>query len=306
MGPPSTETLTAKASEQHGVIGLHQLGDTPVTRRWIENLVRRGVLSRAAPSVYIVRGSAPTWRRDLTVGLLALGERSWVSHEAAARLHSFDRTPEARAEFTVERAQRNRTVPFVVHSTRQMPPIDTVEVDGFRVTSATRTVLDLARARVPSIRLAAAIDSAVRLGLTAPAALRGRLAERRGPGHWGAPVLDSLLTDAGGHSMLERMFLELVRHAGLPRPSTQVIHQRAGRTFARVDFEFEPYGVVVEVSGRLGHSTPAERTRDAQRRNELQDIGRKVYEYMWEDVTRRPDFVSRSLVARLHDAGWRR
>jgi hypothetical protein len=256
--------------------------------------------------VAVVAGSAATWHRDLQVGLLALGACSWVSHEAAAGLHRLDRTPTGAVEFTVLRSGRGRVLPLRVHTTNELPPIDQVEVDGFRATSATRTVLDLARARVPRDRLAAAMDSAVRLGLTAPAALRARLAARRGPGHWGVRVLDELLVDAGGHTMLERKVLEIVRHAGLPRPSTQVIHRRDGRTFARVDFEFEALGVVVEVSGTLGHTTPAERARDAQRRNELQDVGRKVYEYTWEDVTRRAPFVASSLTARLHDAGWRR
>lgn len=85
-----------------------------------------------------------------------------------------------------------------------------------------------------------------------------------------------------------------------------MIHRRDGATFARVDFFFEPFGVVIEVSGRLGHSSPAERARDAQRRNELQDVGRKVYEYTWEDVTQRASHVRSSLTARLHAAGWRR
>ena len=41
---------------------------------------------------------------------------------------------------------------------------------------------------------------------------------------------------------------------------------------------------MVEVSGRKGHASDAERARDAQRRNELQDIGRKVYEYTYQQV----------------------
>jgi hypothetical protein len=178
-------------------------------------------------------------------------------------------------------------------------------VDGFRCLSATRTILDLARARVPRVRLEAAIDSAVRLGLTSPAVLVRRLGELRGRGRWGAPVLDGLLVDTGGHSMLERRFLELVREAGLPRPATQVIHRRDGRTFARVDFLFEPFDVVIEVSGRRGHSAPVERARDAQRRNELQDVGRKVFEYTWADVTERPAYVRSTLTTRLQQAGWR-
>ena len=62
-----------------------------------------------------------------------------------------------------------------------------------------------------------------------------------------------------------------------------MIHRCDGQTFARVDFLFEDHGIVIEVSGRKGHSSPSERARDAQRRNELQDGGRRVYEYTWED-----------------------
>jgi Transcriptional regulator, AbiEi antitoxin len=306
MGALRTDALTKLAAGQHGAFALDQLGDIDVTRRWLDNLVRRGQVQRAAPGVYTIAGSEATWHQRLMVGLLALGDDSWVSHEAAARLHGLDRSPEGAVELTVERCGRGRVMPFVVHTTACLPKIDRVTVDGFRAVSATRTVLDLARARVSRPRLEAAIDSAVRLGLTSPTVLSTRLASRRGPGFWGVRLLDDLLVDSGGHTMLERRFLELVRRAGLPRPSTQVIHRRDGRTFARVDFMFEEYGVVIEVSGQLGHSTPRDRARDAQRRNELQDIGRKVYEYTWADVTEHPTLVARTLTARLHDAGWRR
>lgn len=305
MGAFETDALLALAHDQHGVIATDSLPDG-VTRRWVDNLARRGVLARAAPGVYVVAGSAPSWHTDLTVGLLALGPSSWVSHEAAAALHRLDRSRPSAVEFTVLRAARGRRMPFRVHTTDRLPLIDQVEVQGFRTVAATRTVIDLARARVSRPRLEAAIDSAVRLGLSSPVALHARLGALRGPGRWGARLLDELLVDSGGHTMLERRFLELVRRAGLPRPRTQVIHRHGARTFARVDFEFEQFGVVVEVTGQVGHSSPGERARDAQRRNELQDVGRKVFEYTWEDVTARPTRVERTLVARLHAAGWRR
>jgi hypothetical protein len=305
MGAVDTRTLMAIAKNQHGAIAVDALPQG-ATRRWVDNLVRRGVLERAAPGVYVVAGGAATWYRSLSVGLLALGADSWVSHEAAAALHRLDRTPSEPVEFVTLRAARGRRVPFRVHTTSSLPRLDRVEVQGFRTVAATRTIIDLAHARVSRRRLEAAIDSAVRLGLSSPVALRARLEDLRGPGRWGARLLDELLVDSGGHSMLERRFLELVRRAGLPRPHTQVIHRRGAATFARVDFLFEPFGVVVEVTGRLGHSSPTERQRDAQRRNELQDVGRHVYEYTWEDVTSRPVHVEQTLVARLHAAGWRR
>jgi hypothetical protein len=167
-----------------------------------------------------------------------------------------------------------------VHTTAVVGPLDLVTVDGFRCTSATRTIIDLAHAGTAEVRLEAAIDSAVRAGLTAPIVLERRLGQLRGRGRWGARRLDALLIDSGGESLLERRFLRLVRAAGLPRPETQVVQRREGRHVARVDFLFPQHRIVVEVSGRLGHSTPTERSRDAQRRNELQDIGMTVYEYM--------------------------
>jgi very-short-patch-repair endonuclease len=85
----------------------------------------------------------------------------------------------------------------------------------------------------------------------------------------------------------------------LPRPTPQVIHRLDGKAIARVDFLFEHLDVVVEVSGRKGHSSPAERARDAQRRNELLELGRLVYEYTWEQVTQRSDWVADTLGTRL-------
>jgi hypothetical protein len=97
-------------------------------------------------------------------------------------------------------------------------------------------VIDLARLLVKQTLLEAAIDSAVRSGRSAPLVIVARLAELRGPGQWGARMLDKLLLDSGGHTLLERRLLQLVRQAKLPRPRTQVVHRHGATTFARVDF----------------------------------------------------------------------
>lgn len=96
-----------------------------------------------------------------------------------------------------------------------------IRVNGFRCSSATRTILDLAADGASAERVAAAIDSAVRLRLSAPLVLVERLAELRLAGRRGVRLLDQLLVDTGGESALERRFLALVRRAGLPRPVTQ-------------------------------------------------------------------------------------
>ena len=296
------DELVTMARRQEGLLSAAQLASVDLTESQRRRLLARW-LTRVAPRVYAIRGVPETHRYRLRLGLLCLGERSWVSYEAAAALHEFDRSKPDAVEFTVDRNQRaswrKGGLPFTVHTTTMLKPIDFVVVDGFRTMSATRTIIDLAHARAHIRRVEAAIDSAVRLGLSSPDVLATRLETLRGSGRWGCRLVDQLIVDSGGHTMLERRFLEIVRRVGLPRPRTQVVHRKNGRHVARVDFLFDEAGVVVEVSGRLGHSTPMERARDAERRNELQDIGRRVYEYTWEDVTERPAFVARTLLQRL-------
>jgi very-short-patch-repair endonuclease len=294
--------LARIARSQEGLLTTADLSAAGLTTWQRRQLVSSAALNRVAPRVYAVCGAPETHRFRLRLGLLSLGERSWVSYEAAASLHGLDRSQPNIVEFTVPRSKRGIDLPFVVHTTDMMRPIDFVDVQGFRTTSATRTIIDLAHARAYPVRIEAAIDSAIRFGLSSPEVIAKRLETLRGSGRWGCRLIDDLVVDSGGHTMLERRFLELVREAGLPRPRTQAVHRKNGRQIARVDFLFDEANVVIEVSGRLGHSSPTERARDAQRRNELQDIGRRVYEYTWEDVTKRPAFVRSTLVQRLRIA----
>ena len=286
---------------QHGVVGRIQLDDLAVSKARLQHWVRTGRLERVAPRVWRLAGAPATWEQRLHVGLLALGRMSWVSHDAAAQLHRFDRAPLGNVEFLVVRRRKSADFEGVVHSTRRWGPSDEVMIDGLRVTSATRTILDLANVQVHPDRLKAAIDSAVRQEASSPEVLRRRLEAIRGRGRTGVRMIDRLLEDSGGHTMLERKFLELMSRAGLPRPEPQVVFRdgSTGRTIARVDFLYRDFDLVVEVSGRLGHSSPSERARDAHRRNELQSLGLLVYEFTWEDVTERAGWVIAEMRAAL-------
>ena len=79
------------------------------------------------------------------------------------------------------------------------------------------------------------------------------------------------------HSYLERRFLALVRRAGLPMPRTQVTYRL--ERVVRVDAVWPDEWVVAEVMGHRFHCTALDLQRDAQRRNELQDIGFEVLEF---------------------------
>jgi len=282
------------AAHQHGCVSLHQVRDCGLTSHQLDHRIRTGRLERLGARVFPVAGSAATWEQQLVAATLDLGPAALVSHRAAAALHGFDGFEPRSVEVTLPRSGRGITGPWTIHTTRRLDAIDRVTVDRLPATSASRTIIDLA-ATATIRELERAIDSAVRDGLTSPAFLARRLRDLRSRGRRGVVLLDELMVDSGGHSDLERRFLALVRSAGLPRPTCQKVFRRDGTTLARVDFLFEPSSVIVEVSGRRGHSTDAERARDAQRRNELQHLGYVVLEFTNDQVRRRPGTVVRTL-----------
>jgi hypothetical protein len=298
------QRIAGLAATQHGIVSAADLAAVGLPVRKVRNYVRTRRLERVAPDVWRIVGAPASWEQRLRVGLSALGPLALVSHEAAAQLHGFDRTPRDRVEFLVPRQHRRSRLAETVHTSARLRQLDRVIVRGFATTSATRTVLDLAMLRPGRHRLEAAIDSAIRSRSSSPVVLVERLTNLRGPGRWGCRLVESLLVDAGGESVLERRFLEIIREAALPRPATQIVINNGHHRIGRVDFVWDDLRVVVEVSGSLGHSSPSERTKDAQRRNELQDDGWKVYEYTYQDVVDRPSAVARSIRSRLIAAGW--
>ena len=170
-------------------------------------------------------------------------------------------------------------------------------MDGFACTSASRTIVDMMGA-VTERELEDAVDSALRLGWTSETFLRRRFGELRHRGLRGASVLDRVLDGTGGHSRLERTFLELVGRAGLPRPTCQRVVRAHGRFVARTDFTFEVTPLLIcEVAGHGTHATRRQRQRDEQRRTELQLLGATVVTFTYEDVTERPSWVLGVLTA---------
>lgn len=288
--------LARLAKDQYGAFGTRQIGGLGVTDDQLRHLARRGLIERLAPQVFLMAGVPPSWRTDLSTGLLSLGPTAVVSHEAAAKLHGFDRFGRDVVEFTVRRRRRGAFfLDARIHTSLILPARDIVNVDGLRVTHPVRTIIDLAALRIRDVRLEAAVDSAIRLQLASIDEIVRRLGQLRGKGRAGVRRLDRVLVTSGGHTMLERAFLEIVHDFGLPAPTPQVVHRRNGRHIARVDFLFADHDIVVEVSGGRGHSSAADRARDARRRNQLQQMGRLVLEFTFEDVIERPGYVLRTM-----------
>lgn len=291
--------VTKLAERQHGLVRLDQFD--PADHRRLRHLAARGIVERLATGVYRVSGSPATWAQAVQAGVWALGKDAVVSHASAARLYGLDRfEDDPSVELTVPRGQRERgftALPLTVHSTTSRLKSDLRHVNGWPVTSPERTIVDLARAGVATSSLEAAIDSSIRLRLTTLEHIIARAGAIQGPARRGVARLDQLILASGGHTLLERRFLQLLRSARHPMPVPQVVHRRQGRHIARVDFLFPEQRIVVEVSGGRGHSSASDRAKDARRRNELQQMGRTVLEFTYEDVTDRGPYVLQTLRA---------
>jgi hypothetical protein len=260
----------------------------------LRTLVRDGTADRVAPRVLRIGGAPETWRQRLMVATLSAGPGCVVSHRAAAALHGFDRFPAGPVEVLVGRPYRSRDPRVRVHSTRRLDEEDLTVVDGIPVTTAERTLIDLA-ARVGRNRLEEALDSGVRDGVVDVQLLRDRVEALRRRGRRGIRRIASLV-DAADHArpttVLERRFLRGIVRAGLPEPDCQVPVARPDGTLAYVDFLFPGTRVAVEVDGHAAHATRRQRRHDNERANDLVLADLRILRFTYEQVDGHMDVVT--------------
>lgn len=243
------------------------------------------------PTVWRHAATPETWELRVRAGALWLGKEAALAGQSAARWWGLDRFQNVESvEFVVPRGRRS-VRGIELHTTLDWHAKDLLRHDGIRVTTVTRSIIDMSGHGVSLRRIEAAIDSGVRLRRTSIPTLVRRIAELDQPGRRGLRRLREALLDGGGESDLERRFLRLMRHSGLPRPVAQVRVPRSTAGAMRIDFLFPQASLMVEVSGRLGHASDRDRQKDARRRNALVDAGLRFKEFTTIDVIEDPDYV---------------
>lgn len=292
------DELLELAERQHWLVSRADVANVMTSRQWCRR-VDDGVWAPVAPGIWRHRATPLDWKLQARAGVRSLGAQSALHGRTAVAWWGLGDMAGSDVEFVVPRSRRSRPFPFVVHVTGLWEPRDLMIRDGVRVTSATRTVVDLAAGTTTARAIEDVIDAAVHRRLTTFSTLRTRVGALCGRGFPGSERLSALLLDSGGESYLERKFLTLVRRAGLPRPSCQVVHRADGVHIARVDFQFAGTNVIVEVTGRLGHVSDRDRQRDARRRNALQLSGHIVLEFTTADVLDAQGYVVTTLIAQL-------
>ena len=183
------------------------------------------------------------------------------------------------------------------HTSRDPSRLGGTTIDGIPVTGLERTILDLS-AVVSHQRLRGLLEELERRGLCDVRRLETEM--RGGVGHHGIGRLRRALRDVSStppatRSGLERDFLALVRAAGLPEPSVNVVV--AGEL---VDFHWPRRRVIVEVDSWRYHRSRRSFEDDRRRSNRFGLAGQPSLRITDTRIDNEPDAVARELQIALN------
>jgi very-short-patch-repair endonuclease len=284
--------LDAVAAAQHGVFSRAQALASGVSTSAVDRRLTSGAWERLYQGVYRLASAPRTWRQSLLAACLAWGVGAVISHRAAAALWAFAGFTPGRIELSVPIGRRRERA-HLVHWPASLASTDTTTLYGIPVTTAMRTLIDIAGC-APADVVEEALDDALRRKLVTVARFQRRLREDGGPGRSGTALLRDLVDARAGvargpESTLETRLLRVLRAAGLP----PVVQHRVGRY--RVDFAYPGARVAVEADGFRWHSTRQQWDHDRARRNALTAMGWTVIHVTWEQLHQRPDEVIDSI-----------
>ncbi|MFN8159702.1 MAG: type IV toxin-antitoxin system AbiEi family antitoxin domain-containing protein [Solirubrobacterales bacterium] len=281
------------ATRQHGVVSRSQLLACGLTRHQIDAALRAGRLHPVHRGVYAVGHRALGRRAWWQAALLTCGEESALAGSTAGQAWSLIGGPLHPVHIATRTAGGRSRDRVAVHRT-VLEAFEVTTLDGMRLTTAARTIVDLAGS-LDGRRLRGLIERAQDLGRFHPPPIAASL--RRSPRAKGRRALLDLLelmepARDGTRSHLERLFLRIARAAGAPDPEVNASIE--GR---RRDFAFPRSRLVVEVDGYAYHSSREAMTRDRRRDRELTAEGWRPVRFTYEDISLEPRRVGRELIA---------
>jgi very-short-patch-repair endonuclease len=283
------------ADRQYGVVRREQLLAAGVGRGAIVRALDAGRLRPVFRGVYAVGHVALRREGWWMAALLACGEGAALSHRTAANVWDLMTGPTLPIDVTAAAAKGRKHRQITAHR-MLLAPFDALVRDNLRVTTPSRTIVDLA-ASLEGRALRDVVERAQDLRRFDPDDIRATLA--RGPRRPGTRRLHDLITvlapdEDNARSHLERLFLALARKARLPKPTTN--HEIAGR---RRDFAWPDQRLVVETDGYRYHSSRQARRRDNRRDRELTALGWRPMRFTYEEIAFEPGEVAQELVRLL-------
>ncbi|TYL52018.1 type IV toxin-antitoxin system AbiEi family antitoxin domain-containing protein [Nocardioides sp. BGMRC 2183] len=265
------DELAALLDLQHGVIARRQARAVGLSPTDIARRVRRREWTRVHPGVYVNHSGPLTWWQRAWAAVLACWPAA-LDGRSALRAHEGPGRRSARDDDPIE--------VVVAHGRRVSAPHGVQVRQSRRFDDATQAnfapprlrydavVIDLADRAEDDLTAIAILADACGGRRTTAARLRAQVdglarVRRR---VWLVGILNDVAD--GACSVLEHGFLNLVeRPHGLPRGQRQVpATDAAGRLMFRdVCYDVGGHRQIVELDGRLGHTSARDRARDLER-----------------------------------------
>ncbi|HVH62257.1 MAG TPA: DUF559 domain-containing protein [Candidatus Dormibacteraeota bacterium] len=210
-----------------------------------------------------------------------LPETAVFSGSTAAWLHGFDTTLCAQIEITIPKTAHISRLAGLCVRRCDLRPAEVSMRRGFRVTSAVRTVADLARGQ-SMVEAVTTLDGAMHRGLVTVQQMQAWAESHSG--YRGVAGLRRAIDSAepATESPMETRLRMLLLLAGLPRPKVQVtLRDDSGMFLARPDLYFPGHRLVIEYDGAVHRNSLV---ADDRRQNRLIDAGYRVIRFTAADL----------------------
>jgi hypothetical protein len=278
-GECRSRAIAALAERQHGVVAVRQLRSLGVGPGAIDHWVKTGRLHVWYRGVYAVGHRALKREGRWMAAVLAVGPDAALSHRSAGALSGMRPSARWAIEVTVGRKVRGPAGVEVHHA--RLEPDEVTTIDGIPVTTAARTLVDLA-AVLPADQLHKAVKQAAILQLPHPdlERYRGRRGTRNLPRHEPAPT----------RSELEDRFNAFLSANGLP-PGMVNAPQRGKEP----DIRWPHARLIVELDGFDTHGTRHAFEDDRARDRALLVAGWRTIRVTWRQLHEQPRALAKDL-----------
>jgi len=253
---------------------------------------------RIGPGFYAWRAIADDPIVVLSAVHRRLPDSAAFSGRTAAWLHGLDMSPCEPVEVTLSPYSRTAHVAGIAVRRAELSAADLSTRRGLRVTSAVRTLADVARYS-PIVDAVAALDAALHQRILKLGQLQAWLES-----HWRFPGTSRLrraieLADPPTESVMETRLRLLLVFAKLPRPQAQVpLYDDEGQFVARPDLYYPRQRLAIEYDGSTHRKSLA---ADNRRQNRLINAGYRILRFSAAEVLSDRDSVVLTVRRALRD-----
>ncbi len=299
------KAAVAAARSQYGVVSRSQLLSIGWSNVMIRNQLAAQRWNRLLPGVYATATGEPSIETWMWAAVLYCGDGAVLASWSALQAHGIEAAALPIHVAVPAYRKVDEQSPFVeLKRWRLIRPSRAVQSLP-QTTTAAHALVDATDTLRRTDRVIALVTKAMQRDKVSASQLAAVVSQRRRIRH--RALLKILIAQArdGATSALEIPAVgRILKAHGLPPGRGQVREQQSGKVVLR-DRVIDPYGLVLEFDGRLGHSDPDGRFRDHRRDNAVIASGRRVLRFGWNDVHDEACSAAAQVSLVLRALGWR-